>query len=93
MYIFLSGFNTQAFDFARNSEPFVVMVVIELRNDNPPFLMLDGRNMVADFNRTYIEEQSNPIQLSRGLVILDGDVGDKMLEQANITILDGKQRN
>lgn len=60
--------------------------------------MLDGQDMVANFNTTYLERQpylSNPTQivLSRGLAIFDRDVGVQVLVGANITILNGKQKH
>ena len=72
-------------------------VEIELVNDNVPVLMLDGIDRVINFSTVLFEGQpyrSDPdrVRLSQVLTILDDDVGEQVLIEANVTILDGKQK-
>lgn len=87
----------QAFDSAWNSAPFNISIVIELVNDNPLVLLLNGTGNYVNYSTQFFEGQNfpgfggtNPVRLSDGLTILDGDVGSKILTSANVSFTGGK---
>lgn len=91
-----SKFTLQAFDSEGNSAPFIVTIETVLVNDKVLNLLLDGTGGNMNYTTEFAEGQNYPgfsgtipVQLSDGLLILDDDVGPKVLTSVEVSIIGG----
>lgn len=86
----------QAFDLEMNTAPFNVTIEIVLINDNAHTLLLNGTGGTTDFATQFLEGQDYvgfpgtiPVRLSDNLMIVDNDVGPKVLTRVEISLIGG----
>ena len=73
----------------------VVTIVIDFVNDHDPELLLDGSNLVSNYQVPFFERQDHidgavPVRLSDDLTIIDEDAGDQYIISAVVSITDGE---
>ncbi len=85
-------FCLQAYDAADNSKPFIVIILIQVVNDNPPTLFVGGEN-VTEYTAVFLEGQDylgGPVLVPVALLrIFDPDSGNNTLVSAVVEITDG----